>query len=108
MHHGFIDKIWYDWQKKSAVNKYAHFLNINQKLQASPYYPRDFIDIADQPKCVKVCYAEPRIHKAKIVRQYLSGKLAVQYNNSVKVVANYTLDFTILSLGAHKTPCIPC
>ncbi|XP_065067352.1 uncharacterized protein LOC135692930 [Rhopilema esculentum] len=73
MHHGFIDKIWYDWQKKSAVNKYAHFLNINQKLQASPYYPRDFIDIADQPKCVKVCYAEPRIHKAKIVRQYLSG-----------------------------------
>ena len=74
MHHGFIDKIWNDWQQKSIVNKYAHFLNINQKMQLSPYYPRDFIDIAKQPKCVQVCYDEPTVHKAKKVKAYLRGK----------------------------------
>ena len=74
MHHGFIDKIWNDWQQKSIVNKYAHFLNINIKMQSSPYYPRDFIDIANQPKCVKVCYDDPTVHKAKQVRAYLQSK----------------------------------
>ena len=80
MHHGFIDKIWNDWQQLSIVNKYAHFLNINQQMQSSPYYPRDFIDIANQPKCVKVCYDDPRVNKAKQVKAYLKSKSLICLN----------------------------
>lgn len=74
MHHGFIDKIWYDYQKKSITNKNAFFPNITLRLRTTPYYPRHFIDFAKQPKCVRVCYDEPTVHKGKKVKKFLRGE----------------------------------
>ncbi len=77
LHHGFIDKIWWDWQKKTPANKNAYFPSINMRLQASNYYPRDFLDIAKQPGCVKACYDEPGAHNAKAVHKFLEGRQSV-------------------------------
>ena len=79
MHHGFIDKIWHDYQKKSLANKNAFFPSIKLRLRTTPYYPRDFIDFAKQPKCVKACYDEPTVHKGKTVMKFLRGEFSTLY-----------------------------
>ena len=75
LHHGFIDKIWADWQKQSTANKYAYFPSINRKMQGTPYYPRDFVDILKQPGDVRVCYDEPTVNNAPLVKAFLRGKI---------------------------------
>lgn len=96
-HHGFIDKIWHDWQKKSLANKNAYFLQTNIKMQATTYYPRDFIDILKQPGCVKVCYAEPTVHSAKSVRRFLKSKPRFSRTSFWYLVPRCVLDRTSIS-----------
>ena len=69
LHHGFIDKIWADWQKRKIPNQDTHFRSITTKMQGSPYMPAQFLDLANQPGCVKVLYIPPRIRK-KILQTF--------------------------------------
>eukprot|EP00794_Sanderia_malayensis_P006181 gene6181-6895_t len=70
-HHGFIDKIWADYQKKSHANKFIYYPKINKKMVAIKYYPRDLINLDKQPGGVKVMHFEPNNHHAKQIRAYL-------------------------------------
>ena len=78
LHHGFIDKLWDDWQKKSKENKYVFFRNIktymNGRFSGRRYLPRAFLELNNQPGCVKVRYARATIPGAKRVRTMLSSK----------------------------------
>ena len=74
LHHGFVDKIWGDWQKKSSTNLNAFFPGINDKMTATDYYPRDLIDLTKQPGCVRVCYDDPTAKGAKTVLSFLRRK----------------------------------
>ena len=62
LHHGFVDKIWADWQKKSAAHKNAYFPTLNGKVIHTPYYPSQLIDLNNQPGGVRVVYQEPRYY----------------------------------------------
>ena len=86
LHHGFIDKIWADWQKKSLANKYVHFLSISHKMQGAPYYPSDVLDLKKQPGCVKVCYDETTVNNAKRVKTYLKGKIPKMISLVTRIV----------------------
>ena len=55
-HHGFLDNIWWRWQKKSVKCKYAHFGKTSQKLINSRFATNDFMDSSYQGECVKVKY----------------------------------------------------
>ena len=72
-HHGFVDKIWADWQKKSSTNLNAHFPGINKKMSATNYYPRDLIDLTRQPGCVRVCYDDPTVNNGRRVKSFLKS-----------------------------------
>jgi len=55
-HHGFLDNIWWRWQKKSVKCKYAQFGKTSRKLLNSRFETKDFMDSSYQGECVKVKY----------------------------------------------------
>ena len=58
LHHGFIDKLWSDWQEKSLDHHNAHFsTKINAMTSAGSTSPVDVIDNYNLPDGVSVCYA---------------------------------------------------
>ena len=59
-HHGFIDKIWGDWQEKGFSFKRHEYYRNTTAMPGTIYNPRDVHDLEDQPYCVKICYQEPK------------------------------------------------
>ena len=61
LHHGFIDKIWWDWQKRSNAQKFhSYFQHQNGYMPSTTYHSRDFLDLHNQPDCVCAEYVNPR------------------------------------------------
>ncbi|XP_028402202.1 uncharacterized protein LOC114525179 [Dendronephthya gigantea] len=60
LHHGFVDKIWWDWQKSHTCKGYDFFHDQTGKMPFTPYRSRDFLDLKDQPDCVCVEYVDPK------------------------------------------------
>ena len=56
LHHGFIDKLWADWQAKSNQHKNAFFPTVNGLMPGTNLRPRTVIDLAIQPGGVRVEY----------------------------------------------------
>ena len=64
LHHGFVDKIWADWQKRGTSFKNAYFSRSQgqmQLLNGHQYYRTDLIDLQNRPGCVKASYGAPPI-----------------------------------------------
>lgn len=59
-HHGFVDKIWGDWQEKGISFKRHKYYKNTTSMPGTIYSPRDVHDLDYQPYCVKVCYQEPK------------------------------------------------
>ena len=74
LHHGFIDKIWADWQKRSSAHKNAFFPGINERLIGTPYYPKQLVNLAAQPGGVRVEYRNLRRYNN--VYGYLKGEFS--------------------------------
>lgn len=60
LHHGFIDKIWDDWQKKSDAHKNAFFPSVNGFMPGTQVRPVDVIDLSAQPGGIRVVYQPPK------------------------------------------------
>ena len=89
LHHGFIDKIWADWQKKSLANLNAFFPSINDIMTATgKYFPRDVIDLTKQPGCVRVCYDDPTVNSGKRVLAFLRSKNLSNLSNDFQFIAD--------------------
>ena len=73
LHHGFIDKLWDDWQKKSEAHKNAFFSTVNESMPGTQVLPREVIDISSQPGGVRVEYQATQ--NAASVLPLLRGKL---------------------------------
>lgn len=56
LHHGFIDKIWDDWQKKSESHKNVFFSNLAQRMPGTPVIPSVVLDLSAQPGGVRAEY----------------------------------------------------
>jgi len=56
LHHGFVDKIWDDWQKKSHKNKHAYFPSIKKNMPGTKLKPSELIDLSKQPGGIRVEY----------------------------------------------------
>lgn len=60
-HHGFVDKIWSDWQKKGEDYQFnSFFLEIDTEMPGTDYLPRDYLDLQDMPEDVCVRYEDPK------------------------------------------------
>ena len=60
LHHGFIDKIWADWQNKGPIFKnHKYSLDNSAMPGAFGYSPATVYDLNNQPGCVKVCLEPP-------------------------------------------------
>ena len=60
LHHGFIDKIWWDWQKQSNAHKFnTYFLTQTALMTSTSYRSKAFLDLNDQPNCVCDEYVDP-------------------------------------------------
>lgn len=69
LHHGFIDKIWSDWQKQSPAHKFQKFFrNQKPKMPATGYRSKDFLDLSNQPDCVCVEYVEAINNISKLIK----------------------------------------
>ncbi|CAH3040441.1 unnamed protein product, partial [Porites evermanni] len=77
LHHGFIDKIWDDWQKKSEAHKNVFFSTINQIMPGTQLLPRAVIDLSSQPGGVIVEYLAPRASTSAVnlLRSFRLSKL---------------------------------
>ncbi len=76
LHHGFVDKIWWDWQKQSNANKFhTHFLNQATSMTSTPYHSRDFLDLNNQPDCVCVEYVNPKNEAFRKIKGLLQNNL---------------------------------
>ena len=74
--HAMVDKIWADWQKKSAKHLYpTEFLYQDGKMPGTEYYSRDFLNLSQQPRCTAVKYTGPDKKMKPLVAtiQRLSG-----------------------------------
>ena len=70
LHHGFIDKIWDDWQKQSSAHKYAYFPTVEENMPGTGLRPTELIDLSNQPGGVSVEYEpyEPQERIRSILR----------------------------------------
>jgi len=66
LHHGFIDKIWDDWQKKSDNHMNVFFSTITQLMPGTQVLPREVIDLSSQPGGVHVEY-QPTQNAASVL-----------------------------------------
>ena len=72
LHHGFIDKIWAEYQDQSSVRKFAYFSSRHTRMVGIGYGPRRVLDNNNLPGGVRVCYKQPTVNKAARIRSYLS------------------------------------
>lgn len=71
LHHGFVDKIWSDWQKQSmAHTKNQHFTSQTIKMPGTNHLSKELLDLREQPGCVCVQYRDP----GDEIYQTLKGK----------------------------------
>ena len=61
LHHGFIDRLWSDWQSNGPSYKDLAFFSMNNDSLpgASGATPSIVYDLQNQPGCVKVCIQQP-------------------------------------------------
>ena len=71
LHHGFIDKIWADWQNKGPAYKNLPYYTTNNTPMPGPfsYSPSDVFDLENQPGCVRVC-VEPSSRPCRLNTTY--------------------------------------
>ncbi len=60
LHHGFIDKLWADWQNKGLEYLHLEYYSQNtDSMPATTYSPSEVYELANQPGCVRVCIQQP-------------------------------------------------
>lgn len=59
LHHGFVDKIWDDWQKKSDAHLNAFFPTVNEVMPGTQVLPREVVNLLSQPGGVRAEYQQP-------------------------------------------------
>ena len=57
--HGFIDKLWADWQSKSVANQFHYYTNNMFTMPGSGRFPWEYLDLDSLPEGVKVLYEVP-------------------------------------------------
>ena len=61
LHHGFVDKIWWDWQRLGRNHTFhEYFLTQKQRMPGTVYRSEDLLDLNHQPGCVCAEYVPPR------------------------------------------------
>lgn len=58
-HHGFLDKLWGDWQKRGYSYKHQYFHGVDTVLPGANVSGSLYIDLSNQPMCVKVIQDNP-------------------------------------------------
>ena len=74
LHHGFVDKIWSDWQKRSYAHKNAYFPTVRGSMPGTGVAPGDIVDLGAQPGGVRVDYENPSRPSANAVLPLLRSK----------------------------------
>ena len=75
LHHGFIDKIWDDWQKKSDDHLNVFFPAISEVMPGTQVLPREVVNLSSQPGGVQVAYQPP----SRPVRPLPLGRYQLSY-----------------------------
>ena len=76
LHHGFIDKIWADWQKNSYAHHNAYFPSVKGNMPGSQISPADILDLEKQPGETRVEYEDPQKPGEESVLPLLRGNFS--------------------------------
>lgn len=102
LHHGFIDKIWDDWQKKSLAHKYAFFPTVQENMTGTDLTPVELIDLSTQPGGVSAEY-EPYKPEQKIRAELAGKKLLCSLHSlaylSLRLLATLALVIVVFPLS---------
>ena len=83
LHHGFVDKIWWDWQRLSRNHTFnEYFLTQKQRMPGTVYRSETLLDLNDQPGCVCAEYVPSR---SKIYRALQGRLLLISFSRSMTV-----------------------
>ncbi|XP_031565456.1 uncharacterized protein LOC116300685 [Actinia tenebrosa] len=58
-HHGYLDKLWADWQKRGPKFKHQYYHGVTTNFPGTKIRGSWFIDLSRQPFCVKVVHDQP-------------------------------------------------
>lgn len=59
--HGYVDKVWAEWQAKSVANRDAYFPTVQQTMPGTNgLHPRDVLELSRQPGNIRVEYRPSR------------------------------------------------
>ena len=61
LHHGFVDKIWWDWQRQGSSHMFnKYFVSQRQRMPGTVSRSYDFLDLNNQPGCICAEYVPSR------------------------------------------------
>ena len=106
LHHGFIDKIWADWQNKSKLYRDVYFTSVNETLPGTELLPSALIDLSNQPGGISVEYDFSGDRAARNVMVQLLGRFKNEFLNSAIVFSVNSLKILELNLQIFVIPSI--
>ena len=88
LHHGYIDKIWNDWQKRSLAHRNAYFSTQSGNMPAGGGNSKLYLNAARLPGNVCIEYQEPTTDYALRLRRVLEkARYAGLSSSSLEYVA---------------------
>ncbi len=80
LHHGFIDKLWSDWQNYDPEHLELEYYSTNSNsMPATTYSPSQVFKLANQPGCVHVCIQQPTVPR-HIVVSHINAPQVASFN----------------------------
>ena len=87
LHHGFVDKIWWDWQRQGSSRMFnEYFVSQTQHMPTTMYRSYDFLDLNNQPECV--CGEWKHVYKLK--QMYFKPSMS-GYSLTIVIIINLNL-----------------
>ena len=125
LHHAFVDKIWWQWQKQSNAHKFhTYFMAQAGLMSSTPYRSRDFLDLNNQPDCVCAEYIDPQNNAYRRIKcmflvqhdMKINTEIAIQiiaqskyFFSFSKAIRTIFILFCILSISSQpRFPHLPC
>ena len=97
LHHAFVDKIWWQWQKQSNAHKFhTYFMAQAGLMSSTPYRSRDFLDLNNQPDCVCAEYIDPQNNAYRRIKCMFLVQHDMKINTEIakQIIAQSTYFFS--------------
>ena len=103
LHHGFIDKLWGDWQKKSIAHKRAYFANRHKTMTRATASPSQMLDLRNLGYGVCVVYDDPTHDGVRRIVKNLKREFSTSITSSLNPIQLFAVSRDPLKVFIHNS-----